>query len=204
MTARARVTSSVYMEWAKTRSQARFNLATSGVAEYRLADLPVTLGDLELTGPSFYGYAPLQERLAAKCGVPVECIVAATGTSMANFLALAALVEPGDEVLVEQPTYEPILAAAGFLQARVRRFRRRAASARACSSTKSISMPSSIGRRGQRCIWGPTSSSRAVSPKSTASAACVAGGWWPIPVSRGECGASTISATTWRRIRPSG
>ena len=49
----------------------------------------------------------------------------ARGTSGANFLAFAALIEPGDEVLVERPTYEPLLAALGFLGARVRRFERR-------------------------------------------------------------------------------
>ncbi|HMC92272.1 MAG TPA: aminotransferase class I/II-fold pyridoxal phosphate-dependent enzyme, partial [Allosphingosinicella sp.] len=58
-------------------------------------------------------------------GVPPEWVVAADGTSMANMLALAALVAHGDEVLVEQPTYEPMLAALRFLGARVIRFERR-------------------------------------------------------------------------------
>ena len=44
---------------------------------------------------------------------------------MANMLALAALIAPGDEVLVEHPTYEPMMAAARFLGAEVRRFSRR-------------------------------------------------------------------------------
>jgi aspartate/methionine/tyrosine aminotransferase len=52
-------------------------------------------------------------------------VVLAEGTSGANFLAFSALVEPGDEVLVEQPTYEPLLAILGFLGARIRRFSRR-------------------------------------------------------------------------------
>jgi aspartate/methionine/tyrosine aminotransferase len=38
---------------------------------------------------------------------------------------MAALIEPGDEVLVEQPTYEPLLGAASFLGGEVRRFDRR-------------------------------------------------------------------------------
>ena len=116
---------SPYMEWAKTRSQARFNLATSGLASLPLAALPVRLEALELSGPSYYGYEPLQQRLAAKCGVPVECVVAATGTSMANHLAMAACFEPGDEVLIEHPTYELLLTTACFLGAQVRRFARR-------------------------------------------------------------------------------
>ena len=54
-----RADGSEYMEWAKTRSQARFNLASSGVAELPTSELPIRLEDVELTGPSFYGYPPL-------------------------------------------------------------------------------------------------------------------------------------------------
>ncbi len=121
---RARVMGSEYMLWAKTRSQARFNLASSGVANYPLSGLPVTIEDLELSGPSLYGYEPLQKALAAKCGVPEECVVAATGTSMANHLVMATLIERGDEVLIEHPTYELIVSLARYLGARVRRFAR--------------------------------------------------------------------------------
>jgi aspartate/methionine/tyrosine aminotransferase len=119
-----RVMSSSYMQWAKTRSQARFNLASSGLRNYPLAELPVKNEDLELSGPSLYGYEPLQSALAAKCNVPRECVVAATGTSMANHLVMAALIEPGDEVLIEHPTYELLLTVAQYLGAEVRRFER--------------------------------------------------------------------------------
>ena len=120
-----RVMSSAYMHWAKTRSQAPFNLATSGVRPYPLERLRVSLSDLELNGASGYGYPPLQQAIAARCGVREDSVVAANGTSMANFLAMAALVSPGDEVLVEQPTYELIISAALYLGAEVKRFARR-------------------------------------------------------------------------------
>lgn len=45
---------------------------------------------------------------------------------MANHLAMAAILEPGDEVLIEAPAYEPLLAVASYLGATVRRFERRA------------------------------------------------------------------------------
>ena len=48
----------------------------------------------------------------------------ADGTSMANMLAMAALIAPGDEVLIEHPAYEPLVAAARFLGAEVKRFAR--------------------------------------------------------------------------------
>ncbi len=56
----------------------------------------------------------------------VDCVVAATGTSMANFLALAAFLEPGDQALIEAPAYGPLVDAASYLGAEVRRFARRA------------------------------------------------------------------------------
>jgi len=115
---------SSYMPWAKLRSRAKFNLATSGVAHWKLCDLPVRLEDLEISGPSFYGYEPLQCALAEHAKVAPERIVAAGGTSMANYLALATLVKFGEEVLVEHPTYELILAALRYIGAEIRRFPR--------------------------------------------------------------------------------
>jgi hypothetical protein len=43
---------------------------------------------------------------------------------MANHLAMAAILEPGDEVLIEHPAYGPILDVARYLEANVKRFRR--------------------------------------------------------------------------------
>ena len=90
----ARVMSSEYMYWARTRSQARFNLANSGVAGYPLSELPAKIEDLEINGPSTYGYKPLQEALAAKCNVAPENIVATNGASMGNFLTALSGIFP--------------------------------------------------------------------------------------------------------------
>jgi aspartate/methionine/tyrosine aminotransferase len=113
-----------YLAWAKLHSTARFNLSSSGVLDYPLADLPVRIEDLELGGTGPYGYPPLMERLAGKAGVPQESVVYTLGTSMANFVALTALVHPGDEVLVERPTYDPLLTILEHIGARVSRFER--------------------------------------------------------------------------------
>jgi hypothetical protein len=113
------------MEWAKTRSHGKFNLATSGMIGVPLAEFPFEMEDFEVTAPGGYGYAPLQQRLALHNGVPEECVVAATGTSMANHLAMAAVLDPGDEVLIEQPVYGPMLEVAEYLGARVKRITRR-------------------------------------------------------------------------------
>src|ERR1700736_2117022 len=113
-----------YMHWAKLQSKAPFNLATSGVAAYPLSELPVTIGQLEINGDHTYGYAPLQTAIAKKANVDPDCVVAAAGTSMANHLAMAAILEPGDEVLIEHPTYELLVSTAQYLGAEVKRFAR--------------------------------------------------------------------------------
>lgn len=118
------MTYSNYIEWAKTRSQARFNLATSGVMNFPIAELPVTISDIELSGPSWYGYEPLQRALARKSGVEPDNVVAAIGTSMANFLAMAAVLRSGDDVVIESPAYDPLILIARYLGANVRRFNR--------------------------------------------------------------------------------
>jgi len=112
------------MPWAKLRSHAKYNLATSGVAHWKLRDLPVRIEDLEISGSSYYGFEPLQNALAKHCGVAANRIVAATGTSMANYLAMASVLNPGDEVLIELPTYELIVDAALQLGAKIKRFHR--------------------------------------------------------------------------------
>jgi aspartate/methionine/tyrosine aminotransferase len=120
-----RTLQSEYMYFAKLSTGARFNLASSGVANCSLADLGLALSDLELHSDNPYGYVPLLERIAARFGISAEYVVTAGGTSFANHLAMAALVAPGDEVLVEEPTYELLISTLQYLQARVARFGRR-------------------------------------------------------------------------------
>src|SRR5262245_2076217 len=97
-----------YIEWAKLHAGAKYNLAASGVQGVPLSELPVRLEDLELSAPGNYGYAPLLERLAARYGVATKNVATAIGTSMANYLAMSAVLEPGDEVVIEQPAYDPV------------------------------------------------------------------------------------------------
>jgi aspartate/methionine/tyrosine aminotransferase len=115
---------SAYMEWAKLSSGARFNLATSGLTSVTLADFPLRVEEMEITGGG-YGYTPLLERIGQHTGAPVECIVTAEGTSMANHLAMAALLQPGDEVVIERPTYGLLLDLARYLGGSIRRVERR-------------------------------------------------------------------------------
>ena len=121
-----RLLQSDYMDFAKFGAEARFNLATSGIERADLADLGLTWDDLALHGPNAGGYAPLKERIAARFAIDPACVVTpGGGCSFANHLALAALLEPGDEVLIETPTYGLLTDVLGYLQANIRTFERR-------------------------------------------------------------------------------
>jgi aspartate/methionine/tyrosine aminotransferase len=124
MNSATRAMASTYLEWAKLHSAAQYNLATSGILGYPLCELPSALENLEINGPTVYGYKPLQERLARKCGVSEECVVAVQGTAMANHLAMAAILSPGDQALIERPAYGPMFEVASYLGAEILRFDR--------------------------------------------------------------------------------
>ena len=115
---------SPYMNWAKLKSSAKYNLAASGVPNFLMKDFPFEKKDLELTY-GVYGYEPLIQAIADKSEVKYENVVLSFGTSMANHLAMAAIIETGDEVLIEKPTYELIVSAAEYLGAKVKFFERR-------------------------------------------------------------------------------
>src|SRR5260370_17214274 len=116
-------TQSIYMNWAKTRPKVKYDLALSGILNLPFAELEATIEDLELNGDNAYGYLPLVEALAAHTHVSPESVVTISGgTSMANHLAMAAALEHAHEILIEEPTYEPILAGTEYLVAPASRF----------------------------------------------------------------------------------
>ena len=116
---------SPYTHAAKLAPAARYDLTSSAVQAVSLSELPVRLDELELSSPAPYGDPALLECLAERTGVSVKCIVPTVGTSLANHLALSAMFDPGDEVLIEWPTYDPLLHTARLLGASIRRFPRR-------------------------------------------------------------------------------
>lgn len=119
------MTPSLYMHWAKTHRHLPIDLTPSNVLACALDDLPGARNALDLAGDNDEGYGPLVEAIATRYGVSMERVATAIGTSGANFLVALALVERGDDVLVEQPAYDPLLAVAGSIGARVLRFERR-------------------------------------------------------------------------------
>jgi hypothetical protein len=117
--------SSLYMRWAKEHAAARYNLANSGLLACGPGELAFTLDDVLVNAAAPDGYPPLLAAIGARYGIEPERVVTGAGTSGANFLAFAALLEPGEVALVEAPTYEPLLAALQALGVQIRRFTRR-------------------------------------------------------------------------------
>jgi aspartate/methionine/tyrosine aminotransferase len=114
-----------YMEWARHRPSPEVDLAGSNLLPCTLDDLPGAREALDIAGESPDGYPPLVDAIAGRYGVAADRVATAGGCSGANFLACAAILENGDEVLIEHPAYDPLVAAARMLGAAVRFFERR-------------------------------------------------------------------------------
>jgi len=114
-----------YLLWAKTRQPAAIDLAGSNLLHCTLEDVPGAREAIDLTAANDNNYPPLIAAIARHYSVNDDCVTTGHGCSGANFLAIAALVGPGDEVLVERPTYDPLLGACALMGARIERFDRR-------------------------------------------------------------------------------
>jgi hypothetical protein len=114
----------VYMEWVKLRPRAKYEISGSGVRPVHIDELPEAREALDINDFNLYGYRPLVQKIAERYEVAPEQVVTTQGTSMANYLAYASVVRPGDEVLVESPAYEPLIDIPERLSARLTRFER--------------------------------------------------------------------------------
>ncbi len=109
-----------YLAWARQFfGTVPFDLATSGapIAGKDVLGAPADLDDLS-------GVERFASCIARYNDVPRAEAVPALGTAHALWLAYATLVSPGDDVLVEDPGYEPLVRAAEGVGARVVRFAR--------------------------------------------------------------------------------
>ncbi len=116
---------SEYLEWARAHGPIRFSLAFSGVPPCDVDLLSPSVDDFTMVADNEYGWPPLLDRIATRYGVNAENVVLAHGTSMANHLACAALLDPGDRVLSEWPVYDPLVTVPRYLGCEVDYFERR-------------------------------------------------------------------------------
>jgi len=120
-----KVRESEYLEWARSHGNIKYSLALSGVPPVDVNLLSPSVDDFTMVADNEYGWAPLLERIAQRYGVTPANVVLAHGTSMANHLACAALVEAGDHVVIERPVYDPLVAVPRYLGCEVGFFERR-------------------------------------------------------------------------------
>ena len=113
-----------HLAWSKAQhGRWRLSLADSAVAVPDLASLclPHRVG-----APHPEDVLPELERaLGARLGAPGGRVLVTAGASEANACALAGLLDPGEEALVESPGYEPHRAVPPFFGVGVRTFARR-------------------------------------------------------------------------------
>jgi aspartate/methionine/tyrosine aminotransferase len=118
-------TRSVYLSWAAQRyGKVRYDLATSGMPAPPPAELGAFTTESMAIGTS---WSALRTAIAAYNDVPASETVAALGTTQAVWLACQVLTSPGDDILVEEPGYEPLVRMAESVGAHVLRFERPAA-----------------------------------------------------------------------------
>jgi aspartate/methionine/tyrosine aminotransferase len=111
-----------YLDWARRfYGQVRFDLASSGMPTTPLAELGIVTAERFDDSSNL---SHLREAIARYNAVPREETIATLGTSQALWLAYASLTSPGDEILVEEPAYEPLVRIAEGVGARVLRFER--------------------------------------------------------------------------------
>lgn len=108
-----------YLAWARRHytSGAALDLASSGIPSASAEEaFAADANAPPLDDPS--AYARLVQSIADYTHRPVTEVVPALGTTQALFLAYAALLSPGDDLLVESPGYEPLTRIAEGLGAR--------------------------------------------------------------------------------------
>ncbi len=109
-----------YLTWiSRVYPQIRYDLATSGMASPGMSWIKEIL-PLD----DFGSNVRFQEALAQSYALDPQGIVLTLGTSQALFAVLAALLGPGDRVLVEHPVYEPLWSIPQALGAEVTFFQR--------------------------------------------------------------------------------
>lgn len=104
-----------YLDWIKRRAiepgeVVEWGLALSGMPDPDPLLFTEVMKNLPIFGANQTGWKPWIDAISQRYNVPDDCIVANFGTSQANYLAIAAVAGPGDNVLVEYPTYEPLIA----------------------------------------------------------------------------------------------
>ncbi len=112
-----------YLAWAKTTLEdtgVPLNLVNSGYPSRELEDLSLPFPDESiLRAPNANGWNPLMSALGESYDLSRDTITVTAGATMANYLVLKSWIRPGDPILIESPSYQPIYHAAENLGATI-------------------------------------------------------------------------------------
>jgi aspartate/methionine/tyrosine aminotransferase len=110
----------------KYELQCRINISESGVLPVNFNWFDTDPGDLKLHYSQILGDSELRELIATEYpGLSPDRIVVTTGCIEANFVAFASLIQPGDHVIVEHPSYQQLYEVPGALGGKVELLRLR-------------------------------------------------------------------------------
>lgn len=114
-----------YLDWMMEQGgRVRYNLASGAMPALSTEQLGIRLEDIPLQGFHRNGYPELLERLASRWQLPMARIVLVSGATAGMHLVLMALVDPGDEVVLEVPSYETLYRLTSLMRAEVIRLPR--------------------------------------------------------------------------------
>ncbi|UCE36067.1 MAG: aminotransferase class I/II-fold pyridoxal phosphate-dependent enzyme [Thermoplasmata archaeon] len=115
-----------YIDWFRINwHDIDYDLATSGLHPVSLSDVNIHLDDLNLGKTLFFGHPKLVEMISEIYGVEENEILITSGSTHANYLMCALLIEQGDEVIIERPVYTPLLDVVKFFGAKVKYLERK-------------------------------------------------------------------------------
>ncbi|MFC4587076.1 capreomycidine synthase [Sphaerisporangium corydalis] len=127
-----RIAPALLEDWLRDRYfELPIDISSSGVQDYSVGQLRDILGitardldEVQFRDSPSVGCLPLRQAIADRFGDGgPETVMVTHGSTEALFLALAALVSPGDEIVVLQPVYHSLHAIAETLGARLRVWR---------------------------------------------------------------------------------
>lgn len=110
-----------YLEWLKENlGTAEYDIACGEVLPMSVEELGLEVSDLRLSGPGRHGDPELRDAVAALYGVKPSHVCLTSGATMGIFLAFAATLGRGEEILLEVPNYEPFYRIARYFGVEVK------------------------------------------------------------------------------------
>jgi len=115
-----------YLEWARRyMGTVRHDLARSNIKTLSRDELGISIDHVDTGLVDEAGQPALRKSLAGRYGISPDRVFISNGATMGIFLACAASLEPGDEILLETPNYEPLYRIPQHLGAVIKTFERR-------------------------------------------------------------------------------